>query len=65
MLRSVDDLRGYNIQASDGRIGDVSDLYFDDHLWVIRYLVVDVSTWLPGRLVTPGYSKAIKMLLLK
>ena len=51
MLRSMKDLEGYAIGATDGPIGQVSDFYFDDDRWVIRYLVVDTGTWLSGRLV--------------
>lgn len=51
MLRSVKDLRGYKIRATDGEIGTVHDFYFDDQSWVIRYLVVDTGTWLMGRRV--------------
>ncbi len=51
MLRSLKDLRNYRIGASDGEIGHVSDFYFDDRLWVIRYLVVDTGDWLSGRKV--------------
>jgi PRC-barrel domain len=51
MLRNVKDLRGYAIRASDGAIGEVDDLYFDDEGWAIRYLVVDTGSWLPGRQV--------------
>lgn len=50
-MRTVKDLRGYAINASDGDIGRVDDLYFDDEAWVIRYVVVDTGTWLPGRRV--------------
>ena len=32
MLRSVKDLRSYAIRATDGVIGKVDDLYFDDEL---------------------------------
>jgi len=51
MLRSNTDLERYVIGASDGAIGRVKDFYFDDRQWVIRYLVVDTSTWLTGRKV--------------
>lgn len=51
MLRSMDDLLDYGIRATDGDIGHVKDFYFDDHSWVIRYLVVDTGTWLSGRMV--------------
>jgi hypothetical protein len=51
MLRSFKDLKDYTIGASDGSIGAVKDLYFDDHAWVIRYLVVDTGPWLFSRKV--------------
>jgi len=51
MLRNVRHLRGYAILATDGPIGEVEDLYFDDDRWAIRYLVVDTGSWLPGRKV--------------
>ena len=51
MLRSAKELLGYAIAASDGNIGEVDDLYFDDHAWAMRYLAVDTGTWLPGRRV--------------
>jgi hypothetical protein len=55
MLRSLKELKGYSVQATDGAIGSVSDFYFDDREWRIRYVVVDTGKWLPGRrvLVSP------------
>jgi hypothetical protein len=44
-------LKGYSIEASDGKIGTVSDLLFDDRTWKLRWLVVDTGNWLPGRRV--------------
>jgi hypothetical protein len=41
MLRSLNDMTSYNIAASDGDLGSVHDLYFDDEAWVVRYLVLD------------------------
>jgi len=41
MLRSIKDMEGATIGATDGVIGRVKDFYFDDEAWVIRYLVVD------------------------
>mgnify|MGYP001457131976 CR=1 FL=1 len=51
MLRTASHLKGTTIAATDGEIGSVQDLYFDDHGWTIRYLMVDTGTWLPGRQV--------------
>jgi len=41
--------KGFTIEASDGKIGTVSDFLFDDSTWKLRWLVVDASTWLTGR----------------
>lgn len=51
MLRSVEKLKGFGIQATDGEIGKVSELFFDERHWQVRYLVVDVGNWLFGRRV--------------
>jgi sporulation protein YlmC with PRC-barrel domain len=51
MLRSFNHIRGYAIHASDGDIGSLRDIYFDDQSTLVRYLVVDTGTWLPGRRV--------------
>ncbi|GAB2879603.1 hypothetical protein GCM10027046_04480 [Uliginosibacterium flavum] len=51
MLHSLKDLDHYTIEASDGDIGHVEDFYFDDLVWVIRYLVVETGPWLASRKV--------------
>ena len=51
MLRVGSALKGYAIKASDGEIGTVGDLLFDDTTWKIRWLVVDTASWLTGRKV--------------
>ena len=51
MLRSIKQLNGDKLGASDGEIGHVKDFYFDDQNWAIRYLVADTGSWLPGRQV--------------
>ena len=51
MLRNTKDLEDYTLGATDGPIGHVKDFYFDDDTWVIRYLVVDTSSWLASRKV--------------
>jgi sporulation protein YlmC with PRC-barrel domain len=51
MLRSMSDLEGYAIRATDGTIGHVKDFYFDDEDWVVRYLIVDTGSWLSSRKV--------------
>ncbi|WP_029918009.1 PRC-barrel domain-containing protein [Pelobacter seleniigenes] len=50
-LRKLSDLTGYNFQASDGDIGRLEEVYFDDQRWQVRYLVVRTGSWLLGRQV--------------
>ena len=42
-------LKGFAIEARDGKIGTVSDFLFDDRSWKIRWMVVDTGGWLTGR----------------
>jgi hypothetical protein len=51
MLIAGSALKGYAIEASDGHIGTVKTLLFDDTTWKIRWLVVDTGNWLSGRQV--------------
>jgi hypothetical protein len=56
-LRSVREVAGYHIAATDGEIGHVEDFILDDETWTLRYMVVDTRNWLPGRkvLVSPPW----------
>lgn len=71
MALKLSELKGYDIAATDGSLGKVCDLFFDDQTWSVRYLVVDTG-WLFGRkvLISPqavggvnvgGDSLAVKM----
>ncbi|MEO8244796.1 MAG: PRC-barrel domain-containing protein [bacterium] len=51
MLWTASKIKGYAISASDGKIGTVSDILFDDTNWLVRWLTVDTGTWLSGRTV--------------
>lgn len=51
MLQNVKRILGYKLAATDGEIGRVKDVYFDDQTWTIRYLVADTGNWLPGKQV--------------
>jgi hypothetical protein len=51
MLINTRDLKGFTIRATDGDLGTVDEIYFDDETWVTRYLVVDTGGWLGGRRV--------------
>ncbi|WP_069658457.1 PRC-barrel domain-containing protein [Arcticibacter eurypsychrophilus] len=60
-LRSTANIKGYNIKASDGEIGDVVDFIFDDSSWKLVFMVVDTGSWFPGRkvLISPEWVKEI------
>ena len=51
MLRRVKELNGYSLLATDGELGKVKDVFFDDEKWTIRYLVVETGNWLNSRRV--------------
>jgi len=51
MRRSTKQIYGGRLEALDGEIGHVDDFYYHDHDWVIRFVVVNTGTWLPGRKV--------------
>jgi hypothetical protein len=55
MKRSLRNLRGFDVGATDGSVGGVEDFLFDDERWVIRYLVVNTGGFTSGRriLVSP------------
>ena len=55
MLENAKHLRGLAIRATDGEIGTVDQLYFDDETWAIRYLTAATGGWLSDRevLISP------------
>jgi hypothetical protein len=55
MLTNTSQLAGLVVRATDGDLGTVQDLYFDDETWAIRYLTIDTGGWLAGRpvLISP------------
>jgi uncharacterized protein YrrD len=63
MLWSFEELKGYRLHATDGALGSVHDLLFDDKHWTTRWLVVDTA-WLFGHrvLIAPqalGYPNGV------
>lgn len=46
MFINFKQLTSSHINAIDGELGKVKDVYFDDRHWTIRFLVVDVHPWL-------------------
>jgi hypothetical protein len=55
-LRKLDDLKGYRLRASDGEIGKLKQVFFDDQYWKVRYFVVRTGNWLAGQdvLIAPA-----------
>ena len=51
MLYPMEKLVGLTLHASDGDIGTVRDIYFDDRRWAVRYLIVETGSWLESRRV--------------
>jgi hypothetical protein len=54
-LRSVNEVKGYHIEAVNGEIGHVDDFTIDDRDWAIRSIIIKTGGWLSGRrtLVSP------------
>jgi hypothetical protein len=50
-LRSMREVIGYHIRATDRRVGHVKDFIVDTDAWHVRYLIVDTRNWLPGKKV--------------
>jgi hypothetical protein len=67
MLHSLSLMTGASVLASDGVTGSVSQFFFDDRTWTIRYLVVDTGNWIARRNVllpvtaveTPDWEKRV------
>lgn len=60
-LRSAAEVIGYRLQATDAAIGHLADFLIDRETWAIRYIVVDLRNWLPGRhvLLPPQWIKQL------
>lgn len=60
-LRNLRDLSGFGLQARDGEIGQLSEVYFDDQAWFVRYLVVRMGGRFLGRevLITPQVIESV------
>lgn len=60
----LETLRGYSLQARDGEnIGTITDVWFDDDRWTVRYLVVRTGGWLLGRqvLLAPSVVRGVNV----
>jgi hypothetical protein len=60
-LRSTNVVTHYNIQATDGELGQVEDFLIDESTWAIRFLVIDThSRWLGKKiLISPKWIEKI------
>lgn len=47
-LRSLAEVTGYVVRASDGNAGHVDDLIINTENWAIFYMLIDTSSWLQG-----------------
>jgi uncharacterized protein YrrD len=67
MKRNIKSIIGFSMGATDGEIGTVKEIYFDDLSWTVRYLIVETGNWLNGRkvlispqaLLTPDWENKI------
>lgn len=46
-VRSFEEVKGYHIEATDGKIGHIDDLIVDEMDWQIVYALVDTKNWVP------------------
>ncbi len=60
-LRSIAEVTGYRIDATDGEIGHVENFFIHSTTWGVAYLMVDTRNWWPGKhvLMSPQAVKEI------
>ena len=51
MLRSIRVLLGYGVEATDGRIGAVKDILFNQYGWCVCHIMIDLTDLIPGKCV--------------
>lgn len=61
-LRSIAEMSGHAIRARDGDLGRLDDFLLRGRSWTIRYMVVNLHRWWPGRqvLVPTGWVTRIE-----
>lgn len=61
-LRSLQEILGYRLRATDEAVGSVDDVIVDDVDWRIRYLVVDLGEVMRGKrvLLAPSWTKEFR-----
>lgn len=60
-LRSIAEVDGYYIHATDGKIGHVEEIMVEEADWSIRYLIVDTKNWWSGQhvLISPRSARDV------
>jgi hypothetical protein len=60
-LHGSQDVAACSIEATDGELGPIESLVFDDQSWAIRYIEVATHSWWPGKkvLVSPSWIQRI------
>jgi hypothetical protein len=60
-LRSISEVNGYVIRATDGDLGHIDDFLITDVSWALRYFVINTSNWWFGQkvLAAPSWITAI------
>lgn len=61
-LRSANEVAGYRIHARDEDIGHIENFLLEEDSWLIRYLIVDTSNWMPGSkrvIVNPNWVESV------
>ena len=63
-LRSIAEVTGYHVHATDGSIGHVENFLVDNESWGIRYLIINTSNWWVGQhvLMSPYAVKEVDWL---
>lgn len=44
-MRRAEDLYGFVLRGTDGTLGRIHDLYFDDRNWTVRYIALNTGSW--------------------
>lgn len=62
MLHPLSKLNKATVITTDNETGEAADLFFDERDWAVRYLVVNIGTWLFGRttLIAPAAIQAVE-----
>jgi sporulation protein YlmC with PRC-barrel domain len=60
-LRSARVVNGYNVEGSDGTVGEVADFMIDARTWVIREIIVECGHWYSEKKVTISTDKVSRI----